>query len=555
MPNAFAYIMLFLWPLVVLVLFRRLPFSVALIWSVLGGYLFLPEVASVNLPLIPTYDKVLVPSLSALIIGWITLRQQKYRPMRRGAQGAVSGAPDPSTRAAALQPDPSNAPLDRAATTGQPASLRRAPSAAARGSRPEAPDQSLEAEDRTPARQRGRWIANLLIMVLLASAVGTWATNPERISAGPRSIPAMGVYDIFATGLSSLVVLLPFFLGRRYLGTPQAHRVLLRTLIAGALIYSAFILIEVRLSPQINKWVYGFYSHSFAQHIRNGGYRPMGFVGHGLRLGIFISMSVLAAMALYRLREANKPMKWLMIAGWLLVALFLSKTLGAFMITLALIPVAALLNVRGRLLVGTMIAALVLSYPLLRSSGVLSTERLMTTVQSLNQTRLQSFEYRLRNEDILLERAKEKPVFGWGGWGRSRVYDPDTGRDLSVTDGIWVIEMGTRGWIGYLAVFGLLTLPVLALFLRQRQFGIEGATAGLVLVHSANLMDLLPNSSLTPVTWLIAGALLARYEMGPLAQNQSQDGSTIRRGAQNRAVPPPRGAQSLRSATGGSRRA
>ncbi len=512
MPNTFAYIALFLWPLVVLVLFRRLPLPAAVIWSVLGGYLFLPEEAAINLPLLPSYDKVLVPGLAALIIGWITLKQQGYRPAAR------------------------TAPQSEAQTGARAIAPRRVQN----GQSP-AQDESAEtrSEDSPPPRQRGRWIANLLILVLLANVVGTWATNSERIDAGVRSLPPMKIYDMFSVSLGVLVMLIPFYLGRRYLGTPQAHRVLLRILVTAALVYSLFILVEVRLSPQINKWVYGFYSHSFAQHIRSDGYRPMVFVGHGLRLGVLIAMSVLAALALYRLRADNKPFKWLMISGWLFVILFLSKTLGAFVIAVVLIPAAMLLNLRLRLLVGVMIAGLVLTYPLLRSSGVLSMERMMSMTQSLEHGRMKSFEYRLFNEDILLDKAIQKPLFGWGGWGRPRVYDMETGRDLSVTDGIWVIEIGQRGWIGYLAVFGLLTLPVLALFLRQGRLGLDGATGGLVLVHSANLVDMLPNSSLTPVTWLIAGALLARYEMGPATQNAAPEEAALRRRAlhQRNALP------------------
>ncbi|MGH1452476.1 MAG: hypothetical protein ACRBBV_04850 [Paracoccaceae bacterium] len=539
MPNTFAYIALFLWPLVVLILFRRLPLPAAVIWSVLGGYLFLPEEAAINLPLLPSYDKVLVPGLAALIIGWITLKQQGYRPAARAAAApqtaAQTGAPSRRRSAAPAR--------------------TKAPRRVQNGQSP-AQDESAgtRSEDSAPARQRGRWIANLLILVLLASVVGTWATNSERINAGVRSLPPMSIYDMFSVSLGVLVMLIPFYLGRRYLGTPQAHRILLRALVTAALVYSLFILVEVRLSPQINKWVYGFYSHSFAQHIRGDGYRPMVFVGHGLRLGIFIAMSVLAALALYRLRADNKPFKWLMISGWLFVILFLSKTLGAFMIAVVLIPAAMLLNLRLRLLVGVMIAGLVLTYPLLRSSGVLSMERMMTMTQSLEHGRMKSFEYRLRNEDILLDKAIQKPLFGWGGWGRPRVYDMETGRDLSVTDGIWVIEIGKRGWIGYLAVFGLLTLPVLALFLRQGRLGLDGATGGLVLVHSANLVDMLPNSSLTPVTWLIAGALLARYEMGPAAESAAPEEATLQRRAmhQRNALPAARQAP---VPAGGKRRA
>ena len=39
MPNSFAYLMLIIWPVACLFLFRRLPVERAIIWSILAGYL------------------------------------------------------------------------------------------------------------------------------------------------------------------------------------------------------------------------------------------------------------------------------------------------------------------------------------------------------------------------------------------------------------------------------------------------------------------------------------------------------------------------------------
>src|SRR5437764_1120755 len=55
--------------------------------------------------------------------------------------------------------------------------------------------------------------------------------------------------------------------------------------------------------------------------------------------------------------------------------------------------------------------------------------------------------------------------FGWGGWGRSRIFDQWTGKDISVTDGGWIIYFGVYGWFGYLCFFGLLAA---ALFQAHR---------------------------------------------------------------------------------------
>ena len=110
-------------------------------------------------------------------------------------------------------------------------------------------------------------------------------------------------------------------------------------------------------------------------------------------------------------------------------------------------------------------------------------------------------------ERPLLERASQRLVFGWGRWGRNRVFDEETGRDLVTTDGRWIITMGQFGLFGFLAEFGLLALPVFraagaikyAESWRDKVF-----LAALALIISANIVELLPNATLSPWTWLLA---------------------------------------------------
>jgi hypothetical protein len=129
----------------------------------------------------------------------------------------------------------------------------------------------------------------------------------------------------------------------------------------------------------------------------------------------------------------------------------------------------------------------------------------------------------------LLARAAERPILGWGGWGRARIYDPVTGEDLSVTDGRWVIVIGQHGWVGYAAEFGLLALPVL-LLLRRRGDGVQ-ASAALAMILAVNLLDLLPNATLTPLTWLVSGALLGFAEQrAPMRAPAAARRSSVRRG-------------------------
>ena len=120
----------------------------------------------------------------------------------------------------------------------------------------------------------------------------------------------------------------------------------------------------------------------------------------------------------------------------------------------------------------------------------------------------------MMNEQQLVERAMERPTFGWGNWGRSLFYDPYDGRMSAVPDGQWVIWVGARGVFGYLAYFLLLLTPIFALLRamprgRKLPHNSELVMLGtLSLMLAMNLLDLIPNATLTPLTWLTAGVLL-----------------------------------------------
>jgi hypothetical protein len=77
------------------------------------------------------------------------------------------------------------------------------------------------------------------------------------------------------------------------------------------------------------------------------------------------------------------------------------------------------------------------------------------------------------------------------------------------------VTFGQFGVVGFLAEFGLLALSVFRAtsalkYVRSERD--QAFLAGLALIVAINLIELLPNSTLTPWTWLLAGALLARAE-------------------------------------------
>ncbi|RBO52911.1 hypothetical protein DSD19_12110 [Rhodovulum sp. BSW8] len=461
------------WVIVTVILFRALRPAQALVCCLLGAYLFLPVKASFDLPGLPTFNKHSLPAIVAAVMTATVAARVAGRPWSTAAQGTGRILPG--------------------WTPGHP--LMRA----------------------------------LFVVAVLSVGLSALVNN-DTLVYGPTVRRGLGPYDAGSMVLAMAVALLPFLLGRRMLADEAGRRVLLWGLCLFASVYAALALFEVRMSPQLNMMVYGFRPSAWIQHLRGNGYRPMVFLEHGLRLGIFLTMATLVACGLSRIDRRRRTV-CLLAAAWLFGTLVLSKNLGALAIGLLLVPVALFLSTRLQIVIAAALAGTVLFYPLLRSADLIPTDRVVGLFEKFSgEDRAGSLKYRLVNEDILLEKAMQRPVLGWSSFARNRVFDPETGRDLSVTDGVWVIVIGESGLIGYMGKFGLLTVPILMLARRPRQ--VEASTAVLALVMVANLSDMIPNSSLTPITWLIAGALSGRLEQAP---------ASARAAAETAADPPARG--------------
>lgn len=507
MPNAIAYIALFGFPLVAALLFRRFTLLQAAVLTVLIGYLFLPEKTGVNLPVLPTIDKKSMPAICALIFAALKMKTERRLAIRRGAADVSVVA----------EREEDTTPLGRRAAPSRAAAQQRNAQTAHRKAAPNArsvtsPSSMLMAK--TPSDK----LAYLLIGILLFSTIITFLTNRSGLTYGPLRLPAIRPYDMPAMMLNFVIMLLPFWIGWRYLRRPEASRTLLRMLALTGVAYACLVLFEVRMAPQLNTWLYGFFPHGWRQHLRAGGFRPIVFLAHGLRVGIYLSFAVLAAASLMRLEETSRArMLWGLATGFLLLTLLVSKNLGATGITVLMLGAVFLMPQRLKLLFAATISAVVLFYPMARAVDVVPTTALVEWAAKVNPERAQSLNFRIQQENLLLERAMQKPIAGWGAWGRARVYDTETGEDLSVTDGTWIIFFGNHGWIGYLCVFGLLCLIPIRLMLRRTQLNPSNYDIGLMLVLAAGLIDLIPNSSLVPPLWLITGTLWGRY--GALRQD------------------------------------
>lgn len=84
----------------------------------------------------------------------------------------------------------------------------------------------------------------------------------------------LGLHDGCAEALQQAVIWgVPYWLGRLYLVDRDGLRFWAAALAVGGVVYTLPCLVEIRLSPQLHYWVYGFYQHQVNQSERFGGFR------------------------------------------------------------------------------------------------------------------------------------------------------------------------------------------------------------------------------------------------------------------------------------------
>lgn len=380
--------------------------------------------------------------------------------------------------------------------------------------------------ERAPLFGAGIWAA-LCLALIIGGGVGTALTNGDaRFVGGGVVLPGLSLRDGLSMVINILPPLLIWALGVRYVRSPSDLRELLGALVAAMLLYSVPMLVEVRMSPQLNVWVYGYFQHQFDQMVRFGGYRPIVFLEHGIWVALLTYMAAHAAALLTRLSAPERRRRLLVALLALLVMVVLCRTLAAWIYALLFVPLvlAAPPWLIGRVAVA--MAAAVFCYPLLRLYGLVPIDWMLEMAGKVSVDRASSLQYRFDNEWVLLEHVQLRPLFGWGEWNRNHVFDVD-GSILTVTDGEWIIVMSSRGVVGFAGRFGLLVLAVLRAAQAARRAVNQGAGgqapllfAGTALMLAVNMVDLVPNATMTPLTWLLAGALLgAAQSAGELAED------------------------------------
>jgi hypothetical protein len=331
----------------------------------------------------------------------------------------------------------------------------------------------------------------------------------------------LGVYDGLSSALDQIMTWgVPYFLGRIYLGNLAGIGELAKGIFIGGLIYIPFCLFETRMSTNLHQMVYGFADGrtSFLMSIRFGGYRPSVFMESGLMLGVWMMTATLIGIWFWKTGTMKQvrgfAISWVVVL--LLITFILVKATGAYL--LLLIGLVFLFTgkwLRTAMPVFIFIAGMCY-YQYMGVVGIVPIDQVeQISLQVTNEERTQSLIFRLDNEVLLAKKARERIIFGWGGFGRNRIYAPDWKGDIvdiSVTDSLWIIAFGSRGLVGLISLNATLLLPVVSIFATRYPAGYwshpkVGPVAVLAICLSLYALDCIVNAMTNPIFALISGGL------------------------------------------------
>jgi hypothetical protein len=325
----------------------------------------------------------------------------------------------------------------------------------------------------------------------------------------------LGYYD----GLSAVFEMfaswgVPYFIGRIYFNRVEHLRDLAIGIFVGGLIYVPFCLYEIKQSPQLHKMIYGYHQHQFGQTKRWGGFRPMVFMQHGLAVGMWMGMATMLGAWMWmvgRVKELNR-MPMVVLVVFMGVTFVLCKSTTALLLTA--MGMAALYS--GWIL-RTWLALLVLValppiYGITRASMAWNGEGVYEFAQSVTGTqRADSIGFRIMNENMLAEKALERPWLGWGRWNRAHVFNA-AGKDITIADAMWIIIFGQQGYVGLVVWLVVMAQPLLKVWwFAERSHKIPQHLAHmlplamLVFVYQA---DSLLNGMLNPIFIMVMGGVL-----------------------------------------------
>jgi hypothetical protein len=366
--------------------------------------------------------------------------------------------------------------------------------------------------------RRSDWVSGFSWMDMPAFGVALFSVPPSVVNG-------LGLYDGLSVAYTNFWVwTVPYLIGRRVFCTPENARILLRVVILGGMIYVLFCLYEIKMSPRLHWVVYGVRPREgqnyFSQAVRYGLWRPLVFMEHGLALAIFMGITSILAwwahVAEAIPRMAGMSMRIIAVILGLTTVLCVSS--GAIALLGLGWGIVLLFRVRvGRM--ALLLAAMVpLAYPVSRILGSGAIVNAVCTItefagEQVGESRTDSFQVRVDNEERLLRQWQTSPIFG-----RARYFMHLEGKKKVITDSYWIIMLGKMGLCGWLCWTLLLTLPAVIVALRTGSwlFGRDATAGGLSLGPLIFAIDCLLNAMPNPIFVVLSGAAVGLLRYGPV---------------------------------------
>lgn len=363
-----------------------------------------------------------------------------------------------------------------------------------------------------------------LIPALLLAAPRLLAWRPRLIdmfffgfllAPGISSIlNGLGSYDALSVTVNrALEWGVAYWVGRALFSDELAIKELAVGMVIGGMVYAPLCLWESVMSPRLHLQLYGFRPSGLGMAKRWGGWRPMVFMQHGLAVAAWMASAAVVAWVLWRARLVRAF--WVIPAGIVAVGLVVMtiglRSTGAAVLVVGMIGAAELVHLtRLRVVLMAVLLAPTL-YIGFRVAGW-DGRQLVEWTSVFGEVRAGSLNMRLENDTRIAERAMQRPIFGWGGWGRWRVED-EFGKDITISDSWWSILVGSTGVFGLVAAYGTFVAPMFLLIRRKmpgRIFaGADGAAWAVGLAVLLFVIDTLANAMPNTSFMLAAGAMTA----------------------------------------------
>ena len=332
----------------------------------------------------------------------------------------------------------------------------------------------------------------------------------------------LGLYDGMAGVWGNMTLWgIPYLAGRIYIDTSDKLRDLCLALVIGGLIYLPLCLYEIRMSPQLNNIVYGFFPHSWLQHVRYGGFRPIVFMQHGLMVTLWMAATTTVIFWLWRAKVIThlKGIPFSLFVFAMIATTVLCKSANGWVALVFGIGGYYLFSLSRSIKPFRLLLLLIPCYMLLRITGGIEASAIENQMSRvLDADRISSLAIRLKQEDLFIDKMLARPLFGWGYMSRAwpRIDGEDDGNfAIGMIDALWLIVVSTRGFIGLASMaIMMLTGPWRTLSrLKQQHTPLDTPRMATPLVISLVVLlfmvDCLVNGMINPVYILASGALLS----------------------------------------------